>query len=105
MLESRYQAKLIKTLERMFPGCVILKNDPLYLQGIPDLLILWRHRWAMLEVKPSVDAAHQPNQDYYVDLFRQMSFGAFISPETEEEVLNDLQQAFQSRRAARSAQR
>lgn len=101
MLESVYQSKLIKKLKQLFPGCVILKNDTDYLQGIPDLLILWQNKWAMLEVKGFVDAPEQPNQQYYVDLLDGMSFAAFISPETEEDVLYDLQQSFGSRRTTR----
>lgn len=101
MRERDYQAKLIKELRLLFPGCVILKNDTDYIQGIPDLTILYRNFWAVLEVKASCDAAVQPNQDYYVGLLDNMSFAAFIYPENEEDVLNDLQQAFQPRRAAR----
>lgn len=105
MLESKYQSQLIERLEELFPGCVILKNDTDYLQGVPDLLVLYNDRWAMLEVKRAADAPQQPNQAYYVDLFDSMSFGTFIFPENEEEVLRDLQQAFGSRRRSRISQR
>jgi len=105
MLESAYQAGLIKTLRKRFPGCFILKNDSDYMQGVPDLLILYMDKWAMLEVKPSRTSSHQPNQDYYVDQLNGMSYAAFIYPENEEDILNDLQQAFQSRGAARLPQR
>lgn len=94
MLESKFQSDLIKELRNLFAGCVILKNDPNYLQGFPDLLILFRDRWAVLEVKKSATARHQPNQPYYVGLANEMSFGSFIFPENKEEVLYDLQQAF-----------
>jgi len=93
-LESQFQSGLIKRLKRMFPGCIVLKNDPNYLQGIPDLTIFWGDRWATLEVKKSANASHQPNQDYYVDTMNVMSFSRFVYPENEEEVLNDLQQSF-----------
>jgi hypothetical protein len=98
MLESEYQAKLIKKLRRMFPDCLILKNDTDYLQGIPDLLILHNDKWALLEVKPSEDADTQPNQPYYVRVGNEMSFAAFIYPENEAEVLNDLRATFRTRR-------
>lgn len=78
----------------MFPGCIVLKNDPNYLQGIPDLIILWGPRWATLEVKKSANASHQPNQDYYVATMDDMSFSRFIYPENKEEVLHELQQSF-----------
>ena len=73
-----------------------LKNDPQYLQGVPDLLVLYNERWAMLEVKPSARARVQPNQTYYVELFDGMSFGAFISPDNEEEIFDELQHAFEA---------
>ena len=101
MTENQYQAKLIKKLERMFPGCLILKNDSGLRQGVPDLVILWYDYWASLEVKPSEDAAQQPNQDYYIRRLDEMSFAAFIYPENEEEVLNALQQAFEPPRRTR----
>lgn len=92
-LERDFQAKLIKELKVMFKGCIVIKNDPNYIQGIPDLLILYNDRWAALEVKKSATAHHQPNQEYYVDLMDQMSFAAFIYPENKEEILYELQQA------------
>lgn len=94
MTENQYQAKLIKKLKTMFPGCEIIKNDVLYKQGFPDLLILWNKFWAILEVKISNRADRQPNQDYYVNRLDGMSFAAYISPENEKEVLCALQQAF-----------
>lgn len=95
MLEREYQARLVKKLRKLFPDCVILKNDPDYLQGIPDLLILHGGRWAMLEVKASARSAIQPNQSYYVDKLAEMSFAAFIYPSNEQDVLSALQQALQ----------
>ena len=97
-LERIFQSELIKELRELFPGCIILKNDPTYIQGIPDLLILYGKHWAVLENKKSKNASHRPNQDYYVKKMDDMSFGRFIYPENEEEVLNDLQQAFKSDR-------
>jgi hypothetical protein len=99
--ENQYQAKLIKKLKEMFPGCEILKNDPGYKQGILDLTIVFGKFWAMLDVKASKTAKHQPNQDYYVAKLNKMSFASFIYPENEEEVLAALQKAFSSRGATR----
>jgi len=101
MREPQYQSKLIRKLRAMFPGCVILKNDPSYLQGVPDILILYRNRWAMLEVKMDRGVHHQPNQDYYIDLLNDMSFAAIINPTNEEEVLDALQLAFGAIRSTR----
>jgi len=95
MTENKYQAKLIKKLERMFPGCLITKIDTSYRQGLPDLIILWKKHWAVLEVKTSEEASIQPNQQHYIQRLSKMSFGAYIYPENEEEVLSALQQAFE----------
>lgn len=94
--ENKFQHELIKELKEKFPGCVVLKNDANYIQGIPDLSIFYKDKWATLEVKRSKDANHQPNQDYYVGLMDEMSFSRFIYPENKEEVLSELQQSFQS---------
>jgi hypothetical protein len=98
--EAQYQSKLIKKLTTMFPGCVILKNDPAHQQGVPDLVVLWHKHWASLEVKLFPMSNRQPNQDYYIDTLNEMSFAAYIYPENEEEVLDALQQAFESPRRA-----
>ena len=100
MTEATYQGKLIKKLKRTFPGCVVLKNDPQYQQGILDLTLLWGPCWAMLEVKASPNSRERPNQRYFVEQLDNMSFAAFISPENEAEVLIALQEAFTSRGAA-----
>ena len=97
-LERDFQAKLIKEIKQIFKGCIVMKNDSSYIQGIPDLLILYRDKWAALEVKKSATAHHQPNQEYYVELIDEMSYASFIYPENKEEVLYELQQTLFSRR-------
>jgi hypothetical protein len=95
---------LIKKLEDLFPGCIVIKLDPLYRQGMPDLLLLWKRYWASLEVKASASANSQPNQGHYIQQLNDMSFAAYIFPENEEEVLDALQQAFKPPRRARVSQ-
>ena len=102
MLENKFQAKLIKRIKDLFPGCIVMKNDSSYIQGIPDLLVLYNNKWASLECKKSSNSRKQPNQEYYVGKMNEMSFSRFICPENKEEVLHDLQSALQSRRASRS---
>ena len=97
-LEKIFQSELIKELRELFPGCIILKNDPTYIQGIPDLLILFEDKWAALEVKKSITASHRPNQEFYVTKMGRMSYANFIYPENKEVVLNELQETFFSRR-------
>lgn len=105
MLESVYQSKLIKKIKRLLPGCLILKNDTDYIQGIPDLLILFENKWAMLEVKASASAPNQPNQEWYVCELDEMSFAAFIYPDIEEEVLDALQQTLRVSGSSRISKR
>lgn len=94
--ESSFQASLIKELKREFPNCVVLKNDPNYIQGFPDLLVLYEDRWAALECKRSANASTRPNQRYYVDMLNDMSYARFVCPENKEEVLDELQQALRA---------
>ena len=96
MLENKFQANLIKKIKNLFPGCYVLKNDPTYLQGVPDLLVLYKDKWATLECKKSASARHQPNQDYYVGQMNDMSFSRFIYPENEKEVLDELKHNFEN---------
>lgn len=97
-LENRFQSKLITELKSIFPGAVVTLTDPSHIQGLPDILILHGSQWAMLECKRSERAPHRPNQQYYVDLFDDWSYAAFIYPENKEEVLNELQRLFKTQR-------
>lgn len=92
-LESGFQDRLIEQIEKLFPGCMVFKMDQI--QGIPDLLVLYGDKWASLECKKSAKAKRQPNQEYYVGKMNEMSFSRFVSPENKEEVLHELEQAFQ----------
>ena len=92
--ENEFQSRLIRRLKMTFPGCIVLKNDANYIQGFPDLTILYKDKWALLECKRGNEAHRQPNQKYYIDKGNEMSYAAFISPDNEEDVLGDLQQAF-----------
>lgn len=94
MLERDYQKKLVKKLKDIFPGCIVLKNDAQLKQGIPDLLILYKDKWAILEVKRSETASHRPNQDYIINKLLGMSYATFIYPENEEKIFSELKEVF-----------
>ena len=91
-LESGFQDRLRDDLKKLFPGCMIFKMDQI--QGIPDLLVLYKNKWASLENKKSAKATKRPNRGYYVELMNNMSFSRFIFPENKDEVLNELKQFF-----------
>lgn len=92
-LESGFQDRLVQSLKDRFPGCMVFKMDQI--QGIPDLLVLYKDKWASLECKKTAGAKKRPNQEYYVGKMDEMSFSRFVYPENKEEVLNELEQAFQ----------
>lgn len=96
MRENKFQAKLIQDIKKMFPGCMVMKTDPNYIQGIPDLLILHNDKWASLECKKTANANKQPNQEYYVEKMNDMSFSRFIYPQNKEEVLDELRRSFEA---------
>ena len=92
-LESKFQHDLIRKIKDRLPGSIVMKNDPNYIQGIPDLTVLYKERWATLECKKDGSASKRPNQEYYVNQMNEMSYSSFIFPENEEEVLNELEHA------------
>lgn len=92
--ESEFQKKLKDRLKEQFPGCMVLKNDPNQIQGVPDLTILYEDKWAALEVKRSQGASHRPNQNYYIDKMSKMSYASFVSPENVDEIFKELEEVF-----------
>lgn len=94
--ESVFKTDLIKEIKQRLPGSYVFHLDPNELQGAPDLLVLYRDRWAMLEGKKHRKASHQSNQDYYVELFDEMSFAKIIFPENRKEVLDELERSLSS---------
>lgn len=97
-LESKFQKELIDEVKARYPGCIALKNDSSYIQGFPDWTILYKDRWATLEVKKERGAHKQPNQEYYVNTLNNMSFSRFVFPENKDEVLEDLDVVFKRKR-------
>ena len=95
MTERRYQHRLIEKIKKRFEGCMVLKNDCSYIQGIPDLIILYKKHWAALEVKKKTTSPKRPNQEHYISVMDEMSFARFISPEVEQEVLNEMERSFE----------
>ena len=93
-LERDSQRGVVKDIKNMFAGCIVTKLDPSHTQGIPDLLVLHKDKWATLECKRNAKAERQPNQEYYVNKMNEMSFSRFIYPENKEEVLNELRETF-----------
>ena len=96
MKESKFQHDLIQDIKTRFPGAIVMKTDPRYIQGLPDLIIFWNERWGALECKQTENASRQPNQEYYVNEMNSMSFARFVYPENKEEVLDEMERSFKS---------
>lgn len=94
MRENKFQSKLINEIKDRFPGCIVMKNDSSYIQGIPDLLVLHGERWAALECKQHANARRRPNQEYYVKKMDEMSYASFVYPENKDSVLDDINEFF-----------
>lgn len=90
-LESKFQARLIREIEEEFPGAVVLKTDPNYIQGFPDLLVLHDSFWGALEVKRARTSARQPNQEYWVQRLNLMSYARFVYPGNIAGILDELE--------------
>lgn len=93
-LESKFQKDLMDEIKAEFPGCMIMKNDSSYIQGIPDWTILYKDKWVVLEAKREKNATKQPNQEYYVNQLDSMSYSRIVYPENKEEVMNELRTIF-----------
>lgn len=94
MLENKFKTKLIKEIKTRFPGSFVFHLDPTEMQGAPDLLVIYKNKWAMLEGKKNAKATTRPNQEYYVGLFNKLSFAKIIFPENAEEVLDEMERSF-----------
>lgn len=105
MLESIFKSKLKKELENIFPGSIVIDGNANEIQGFPDVLILYKNKWAALECKQNENSTRRPNQEYYIGLLNDMSYASFIWPDIKEEVLNELQQALTPRRMPRVPKR
>lgn len=105
MTENKWKQNLVNRIKKDLPGSMIFHLNPNELQGAPDLLILYKDKWATLEGKKDSKASRRKHQDYYVDKMDNMSFSRFIYPENEEEVLDELYATLQSGRKTRHTRR
>lgn len=93
--EGAYKTELTKRIIKRFGRdvCEVIVLDSR--QGLPDRLVVFKGGfWAFLEAKISATATRQPNQPYYIERFGRMCFAAFIYPENEEAVLNELAEEY-----------
>lgn len=100
MLESEYQAYLVKEIPKRFGEHrtrVEINNPNLPgHQGIPDLTVYIGPYWFLLEVKASEKSKLRPNQAWWIKKWSEQTFCSFIYPENQEEVLNAIQRSLEN---------
>jgi len=92
-LESKFKKQFLDGLKIKFPGIIFITPDATARQGMPDVFVIYKDRWAALEFKRSANASRQPNQHYYINAFDELSYASFVYPENQEEVLDALHKA------------
>ena len=95
-LENAFKRELKKEIKERYPGCIVTNLDPNDIQGIPDILVLYKNKWATLEGKKEKTSTKRPNQEYYVDKMNEMSYSKFIHPENKNQVLEELDEVFRN---------
>ena len=93
-LESDFQAALITQLNETLPGCLVLVKPGHYIQGFPDLFVLYKNQWAALECKKSMSSPYQPNQEWWIAELDTMGFASMICPENSKEILDEVFRSF-----------
>lgn len=96
-LEKDFEDDFMDELDAVLPDGFWIKGNSTMRQGIPDRLFLHGPNWALLEFKRDSKSAIQPNQDWYVEKFNEMSYSAIVTPENYREVIDEIQSAFRRR--------
>lgn len=99
--ENDFQRQVVRELRELLPGCLVLKNDSSYIQGIPDLSVLSGECWAFIEIKRSADEPYRPNQEYYLEKAKNESMSWTLYPENKKEVFDEIQRSFAARGCTR----
>ena len=94
--ENKYRQDLVKKIKEIFPDIIIIHGNPNEIQGIPDLILFYKNKYAMIETKKLKKSKKQQNQDYYIDFIKDWgSFASFVQRDNEEVVLNELRRYFE----------
>lgn len=96
-LESEFQSKLVKELQELIPECLVLVKPGFYVQGFPDLMVLYKTQWVALECKrktPTRDDDYEPNQEWWIRELDEMGYAAMICPENRKEIIDEVFRTF-----------
>lgn len=93
--ETKFRSELYKEIREKFPGTEVVPNDPSFVQGFPDATVYFPNgKYMLLEGKRTIDAAKQPNQDYYVNESPLSKNAMFAYPENKKEVLKEIERRY-----------
>lgn len=93
-LETAFALDLKNEIKDRYPGCYILKQNPNELQGVPDLIVLYKDKWAAIETKREPNSDKRVNQEWHINRMNEMSFATFANQRNRDEVLNGIQETF-----------
>jgi hypothetical protein len=95
MSEATFRTKFLKDVKDLSPDIIIEFADPQRRNGIPDVIIFYKKKFARIETKRSKNASKRLHQQYYIDYFNSQGiYAAFLTPENKEEVFNALRRYF-----------
>lgn len=95
MSEATFRTKFLKDVKDLSPDIIIEFADPQRRNGIPDVIIFYKKKFARIETKKSKNASKRLHQQYYIDYFNNQGiYAAFLTPENKEEVFNALRRYF-----------
>ena len=95
MSEATFRTKWLNKFKKLSPDIFIEFADPKRKNGIPDVIIFYKKKYARLETKRSKNASKRLHQQYYIDYFNSQGiYAAFLTPENQEEVYNALRRYF-----------
>lgn len=88
--ESDFQKEVAGWLRKQ--GCRVIKQDPAIgkQKGIPDLLVLYKKAWMMLEIKASKTSKFRPGQKKMIDTFGEWSYTRVVFPENFDIIKNEI---------------
>lgn len=90
MTESEFQLLVKKEIEKRMPEATVIRGFT-GIQGFPDILVLYKKRYAVLEAKLDEDSNRQPNQEYWIEHFGKSTYSRFIFPGNKKEVLDEME--------------
>lgn len=94
-LESTFEKEFCKALRQTLGERYTYTFKLTAAKGIPDRLILYKDKYALLEFKQYKNAKKQPGQETWVGHFDNLAYAAIVYPENAEKVMQDILNYFE----------